>query len=145
MAKLEVSVVIRRPVEEVFSFLVNPANFTKWESGITESNQISECPIGVGTTMREVGSFLGRKVETILKFTEYEPNRKFSMASTSGSIPMQGTYTFDPVEGGTKVTMIGEAQFRGFFKLIEPIYIFMGKRQLEADHKKLKNLLEAQP
>ena len=65
MAKLEVSVVIKRPVEEVFSFLVNPANFTKWESGITESNQISEDPIGVGTAMREVGSFLGRKVVNV--------------------------------------------------------------------------------
>lgn len=145
MAKVEVSVVVKRPVEEVFSFVVNPANFSKWESGIIQSNQISDGPIGVGTTMREVGPFLGREIETTLEFTEYEPNRRFSMKSISGPIPMQGTYTFESVEGGTKVTLTGEFQIGGFLKLVKPIVVYMAKRGLKADHKNLKELLESQP
>ena len=49
--------------------------------------------------------------------TVYEPKRKFAAKATSGPIPVDGEYTFESVEGGTRVTLVAEAELGGYFKL----------------------------
>ena len=144
MARIEESVEIKRPVDQVFAYVVDAKTWSLWDSSILEAEQTSPGQMGIGTTFRGAIRAMGRRMAWTANLTEYEPNKSFSMTSTSGPIPIQGTYTFESVEGGTKVTLIGGAQFKGLLKLIEPIYIRMGKRELEGDHKRLKDLLEAQ-
>ncbi len=55
----------------------------------------------------------------------------------------QGAFLFEAVNGSTKVTMVGEAEPGGFFKLAEPIALRMTQRQLETSLSNLKDLLEA--
>jgi uncharacterized membrane protein len=105
MAKLEHSVVINRPVEEVFEFMNNIENEKLYRTDLLESEQTSEGPIGVGTTTREVTQFLGRKIETTAEVTEYVKNKVVASKSTSGPIPFKFRTSFEPVEEGTKVTM----------------------------------------
>jgi len=144
MAKLEVSVVIKRPVEEVFSFTNDSADDTKWSSGLVEVNQVSEGPVGVGTIKREVNRILVKRIENTYEITEYEPNKKYSCKSISGPFPWQSSFTYESVKGGTKVTMASEFKLGGIFKLVEPIFIRIVKRQLESDFNNLKNLMETQ-
>jgi len=144
MARIEASVVINRPLEEVFAFVGNIENNPQWQSSVLESRATSEGPIGVGTTYRYVSQLLGRRIETDGEITEYEPNRKYSFKSTSGPFPIEGGFTLEAAEGGTKVTLAAEAEVGGFFKLAEPLVIRMMKRQFEADVGNLKDLLEAQ-
>ncbi len=56
---------------------------------------------------------------------------------------MEAETVFEPVDSGTKVTIVGRAEPVGFFKLAEPIVIRMAKRQIETDYANLKDLLEA--
>jgi len=144
MARIEASVTIKRPVEEVFDLVTDIAKTSQWRSGISESSQTSEGPLGVGATMRVVARVMGRQLKTTLEVTEYEPNRKYSTRSTSGPIPYETSYTFEPVAGGTRVIFVGDAQLGGFLKLIEPLVVRQQRRQSEAAFGKLKDLLEAQ-
>ncbi len=144
MAKVETSVVINRPVEEVACFLFDSTNSPQWQSGVVEMSQTSEGPPGVGTKINEVRRFLGREMKTTTEVIEYEANKKLAFKSTSGPIPIQGSYNLEPVDGGTRVTFILEADVGGFFKLAEPIVIRIAKRQFETDYNNLKDLLEAQ-
>jgi hypothetical protein len=57
---------------------------------------------------------------------------------------IEQSLTFEPVEGGTSFTMIGEGETGGFFKLAEPILNRMWQRQLEGMLANLKDILEAQ-
>ena len=50
---------------------------------------------------------------------------------------------FESFNGGTRVTVRGQAEPGGFFKLAEPIVGRMVKRLFEADAENLKDLLEA--
>ncbi len=143
MAKVEIGIVINRPVEEVFAFLSNPENNPKWNSVSSEVKITSAGPIGVGTTYRAVIKALGRRIEGENEFTEYEPNRKFTFKSKSGPVPLESRWTFERVEGGTRVTETGVAELGGFFKLAEPLLVRMIKRQSEADLANLKDLMEA--
>jgi uncharacterized protein YndB with AHSA1/START domain len=143
MATLETSIVINRPVEEVFAFVSNPENYPKWFSGSREVKITSAGPIGVGTTFRTVVTFLGRRIEGEIEFTEYEPNRSFAEKTKSGPFPVENRVTFERVEGGTRVTSSQVAEPGGFFKLAEPLLVRMIKRQFEADAANLKDLMES--
>jgi uncharacterized membrane protein len=143
MAKLEISTVINRPVEVVFAFLSNPENGPKWNSSSGEVTITSGGPVGVGTTYRSVRTFLGQRIESETEITEYEPNQRLASKAISGPFPMESLVTFEPVEGGTRVTgtLIGEPG--GFFKLAEPVLVSRMKQQFEADLAKLKDMMEA--
>ncbi len=143
MIKIEHSIVINRPIEEVFAFLNDEQNDPKWQSGVLEAEQTSEGPVGVGTTVQEVRKFLGRRIESTYEITEYVPNEKVSSKATSGPIPFKLSTTFDPVEEGTRVTVVGEAEPGGFFKLAESVVSRTFANSLEADFDNLKAILEA--
>ena len=142
MLKIESSMVINRPVEEVFAVLSNVENNPKWSSAFLEVNKTSEGPVGVGTTWRGVGKFLGQQIEVEIEETEYEPNRKSTQKSKS-PFPVDQQMTFEKVDGGTRVNLIFEAEPGGFFKLAEPLFASMAKRNIEGELANLKDLMEA--
>ncbi len=142
MVRVETSVVIKRPVEEVFKFMENPANDLRWQAGILESEQISEGPIGVGTTMRSASTFLGQRLESTVEVTEHEPNKKIAIKSLSGTIPIEASYTFEAVEEGTKIVLRGQGDVGGVFKLAEPLVARAAQRQFEGNLATLKDILE---
>jgi uncharacterized membrane protein len=145
MIKIESSVVINRPVDEVFEFLANSENDPQWQSGVLEVRKTSEGPLGVGTTYTSVSRLLGRQLESVVEYTAYEQNKRLAGKATSGPIPFQFETSFEPAaEGGTTVTTAGEGEVGGFFKLAEPVVARMLKRQFETDSANLKDLLEAQ-
>jgi uncharacterized protein YndB with AHSA1/START domain len=144
MTKLEQSVVINRPTEKVFAFVTDIEKLPQWMSELVEAKQTSEGSVDVGTTMSAVASPLGRRAESTQEVTEYEPNRKFTFKSTSGPVESKDEYTFESVEGGTKVTRVAEAEMGGFFRLAEPIAARMMRRQFETNFANLKDLLETQ-
>ena len=54
MIKVEASIVIQKPVPEVFAYTNDPAKNKAWQEGLVESKITSPGPIGVGTQMTEV-------------------------------------------------------------------------------------------
>lgn len=142
MINVQVSIVIHRPLEEVFAFLSNLENNLQWRTGMIEARKISEGPIGVGTTYRMTNNFFGRHLEGEAVVTEYELNRKYSTINKSG-LPIETKRTFEPVEGGTQVTFAVKADIGGFTKLVEPLFASIGKRRLTADAIKVKKIMEA--
>ena len=143
MARAEISTTIHRPVDAVFAEISNLKNYPKWSSGAHEVTKTSEGPIGVGTTWRGYGKFLGRRIDFEMEVTEFEPIRKHAWRSKSGPFPIRGTTTFDGIEGGTRVNTTIEAEIGGFFNLAEPLVVSMGKRQFQSDLDNLKDLMEA--
>jgi len=143
MARAEVSTTIKRPVEDVWALISNVENNPKWSSFALEAKQTSPGPIGVGTTARVVGKFLGRRIESESVITEFEPNRKYSWESKSGPFPLKGSTVLQQIEGGTRVNATLEGSPGCFFKLAEPLVITMTKRSLQGDFDNLKDLMEA--
>jgi uncharacterized protein YndB with AHSA1/START domain len=63
MARMEASVVINRPIDEVFAYLTDVGSWSQWNSGILEAEQTSEGSVGVCTTFQGVSQFLGQRGE----------------------------------------------------------------------------------
>jgi uncharacterized protein YndB with AHSA1/START domain len=143
MAKIEVSTVINRPVEDVFAVLSNEENRSKWSSTTIEVTKTSEGPIGVGTTWRGVDRIFGRQMERDSVYTEYELNRKVTQKSTSGPVPFEVQFIYEPTMGGTRVIVIAEARPRGLFKLAGALLMRIRERQFATDLATLKAMIEA--
>ena len=144
MIKVETSVVIARPPNEVFAYISNFENNPQWQSGMQEAKFTSEGPLDVGSTYTQVAKFLGRRIESTFEVIEYQPNRMVKASSTSGSFPITFTRIVEPVGSGTKVTAVVEGDASGFFKLAEPLLARMVQRSVGADYANLKRKLETQ-
>ena len=142
MIKVEHSIAINRPVEEVFSVVTNLENNPKWGSGLLEAVKTSDGPIGVGTTWRLVRKVLGQRLEAESEVTEYELNRNYVQRSKS-PFPVEVRQTYEAVEGGTRISITLEAEPGGFFKLAEPLLKSTAKRDIDAEFANLKDLMEA--
>lgn len=143
MIKINASVVIHRPVEDVFAYANDISHWAEWNPGLTEVSA-PEGPIQAGARIREVFRFLGRRIESSFEVVDYEPNRRVTYRTVAGPIPMAGTQTYEPVDGGTKLTISGEGEAGGFFKLAERVVAQMTRRQFQTGLDNLKDLLEAQ-
>ena len=142
MINVEVSVIIHRPLAEVFGILSNVENNMRWRTGMIAAEKITTSPIGVGTTYRIINNIFGRRIEVEAVVTEYEMNQKYATVNKSG-LPIETKRTFEPVNEGTKVTFAVKTELGGFFNIAKPVLEMIGKRRLERDAAKAKELIEA--
>lgn len=142
--KLENSVVINRPVEEVFAFVSDYTNDDQYISGRLDTQITTPSPIGPGTRFDTTNKFLGRRIESSLEVSEYEPNRKICSRSVKSPVQFTDCRVFQPEGSGTRLTVTLETDGTGgLFKLADPIVAKLSKRQMETDLATLKDLLEA--
>jgi uncharacterized membrane protein len=120
VSKIERSIVIDRPVDEVFNFVHDPRNDASWQTTLIESTQVDDGPLRVGTQIRERRRFLGIQVEMTKEITEFEPTRRSAFTMVAGGAPMSGAYTLKSLDGATKLTATGYVEPRGFFKIARP-------------------------
>jgi uncharacterized protein YndB with AHSA1/START domain len=142
MVKVEVVVEIQRPPAEVFAYLTDPAQLPQWQSSAIEAHWEGEK--ARGSRVKEVRKFLGRRMESELEVTDYEPDRRFGLKVLSGPVPFSVQHTLEPSNGGTRLTFVGEGEPGGFFKLAEPIVARTAERQFRNDFETLKDVLEGQ-
>ena len=142
MINVQHSVVINRPVEEVFDFVSNVENIVRWQTGALECSPISQGPSVVGAKSRYVREVLGNRVETIMEVTEYDHNRKMGFKADA-PIPIESSYSFETVEGGARFTFAVQSEPTGMFKLAEGMITRTVQKQIEDDCNKLKDLLES--
>ncbi len=142
MVRAELSVTIKRPIEEVFAAMSDASKNAQWVSGVSETTKTSDGPIGVGTTYHSVGRFLGHRMESDITYTEFEPNRSYAFETTT-PFPVTATFTYESVADGTRVVQDVEAEPGGFFKLVGPLLVAAAKRQFQNDLDNLRDLMEA--
>src|SRR5437868_13999728 len=143
MTKVERTLIINQPVEKVFAYITNPRNNPKWQPDILDSRVTPDEPTHVGTRVTDVRSLLGRKLELTTEVIEFEPNKMMRVKSTSGPIPFRGYITFEPIDGGTRVDFLAEAEPTGFFKMAERMFSSTWRKGVEDSLNKLKEVLEA--
>src|SRR2546421_298556 len=119
MITTRVSVQINRPVEEVFAFVADPANFPRWAGALVkESRQTSPGAVGIGTTFRQVNMLMGRRFVSEMRVVAYEPPRRYEYATTSGPIRFAGHYSFASAGDGTRFTSIDESEPSGWLRYL---------------------------
>jgi carbon monoxide dehydrogenase subunit G len=145
MPRVEEAVVIDRPPEEVFAYVTTPENDREWVSTAVERQREDEGPIRVGSRIRAVDRFLGRRIESTLEVTAHEPNTR-SDIRLEGPIAARGSYLLEPVDGRTRFRWVldAEAGLGGLYlgKVTDPLVTLLFRRRVRFDLRRLKDALE---
>lgn len=145
MATVEENIVIKCPADKVFAYTTDVKNWSKWQPVVTDAEQTSQGQMDIGTTFRWTSRDKGVTLKWTGKVTEYEPNRKSALNVTgSKGIIIEEHSTYDPIEGGTKVTFVFDVKVGGLFKVFSSMLISSMQEEQKKSLNNLKNILEAQ-
>jgi carbon monoxide dehydrogenase subunit G len=141
VATFENTVMIARPIEDVFGFLSNLENVPKWNYAIVETRKISEGPIGVGTVYLQVRSVPSRGEER-LEITTYDPPRQLEIQGQLGPFASRLFYALEATPAGTQITNTVKLELRGPGRLLGRVAVPRVREAVAANLRRLKELLE---
>jgi len=139
---MEDSIVIYRSVEEVFAYLTDVTNWSRWNDAVGDVVQTPPGPLGLGTTLRGASEVMGRIMGWSGEIVEYELNKKVSQKMRVGPAEISAGWVFEPVEGGTRLTMRAEADSSGPMRIAGGLMDRLVKKQVEENLARLKAVLE---
>jgi len=142
MIQHEVTLHLKRPVEQVFAFLADYQNLRTWQSNLIENEQLTEGPFRVGTRFREVRRTGPGQSEIHGEITDFEPNKRFS-TKTSTKPQVTVSYSLEGENGGTRLNYKFVMLTSGMMRLLEPLIAGSIKKDTNLDFQKLKNILES--
>jgi carbon monoxide dehydrogenase subunit G len=138
-----VSVLISRPVEEVFAFVEDARNRPRWDDSVDSEELTSPEPIGVGTTVRTELRSMGREYLYTWEVVEHRPPSRMTIESTSGPFPTTLVYTLNEREGATALDFSVSGRPSGLLRLFEPLIARSTQKNIDRGFARLKQLLEA--
>ena len=141
MATFENTVMIRRPIADVFAFLADFENIPKWNYAIVDTHKVSQGPDDVGTVYQQVRSVPSRSEERF-EVTAYNPPRQLEIQGQLGPFPSRLSYALDAIAEGTRVTNTVELELRGPGRLLGRVAVPRVRHAVAANLQKLKELLE---
>jgi uncharacterized membrane protein len=145
MKPVEQSIVIDRPISEVFAFVTDQRNTPRWQAGLVEVQPLTDGAPRVGTRHAFVRSFLGRRLEAINEYVAYETDKLVTFKTITGP-EVEASYLFEPDAGSTRLTSRVALRAAGpFAGLVQPIMAAGLRREMKAALPALKALLEAAP
>ncbi len=146
--KAGTSIVIERPIEDVWAFVANIENMDQWVVGVSEPRLSNGRDMGVGATFTSKYTYGGKTHDLDYEVTAYEPQRHFATQSTEGPFPFKGELDLERAGQGTKVTNTIDAGSDGLFTtitftLLGPLVRMSMRRQLHKELVALKTILES--
>ena len=142
MINLDFGALIDRPIKDVFAFVANPNNMSKWNSAVVSLEQVTPGDVGVGTKFKSVGEMMGRRIEGEMQVIAYEPDTKCGYQVNAGPMQVNLTLNFKTVGTGTKISLNAQGNPGGIFKLAEPVMAGRVKAMMEENLARLKSVLE---
>ena len=142
MIKVQHSIVVNRPVSEVFAFVCDPSKRPEWQDGLVRAHISAGGALTVGAEIIGTRKFMGREINARLQITEFEQDKLLVTKSIDGPIALEIRQTFEAIEDGTKAAIEIQAEPGGFFKLAEGMVQNQMQSQLVADSDRLKKLME---
>jgi len=142
VVRAEESIVVERPIEEVFAYLTDLERVPEWQTNVLFL-QLQSGSLRPGAQLVELRKFLGRKIESVVEVTEYDPPHRYTIKTQSGPIPFEISNVLIESGGGTRIDAAVECEPGRFFGLIEWRVVKAVERELWNSLATLKDILEA--
>jgi hypothetical protein len=141
MPSVSSTTTIGKPVEAVFEYVTSVANHKAWQAGILEAKVTPEGPLGVGSTYQYTTEVMGRKIQSAMQISAWEPNKKWAVKTTGVPNAVETVYVFQPAGGGTQLTISMELS-GGYPPMAEPMIKQQMQKSLEEQGARIKQFVE---
>ena len=142
MVSVTEHILIDNPADEVFAFIGNYENDPKWRAGVFEMQHDPPGEAQVGTITREVMRFMGQKTVNYAEVVEYEFGHKTAFETTTGPISATGYRLVEREGQQSRFTYQAQSELSGTYRLLSPIIVWIFRRRVQKDLKRLKQILE---
>jgi carbon monoxide dehydrogenase subunit G len=141
------SVVIDRPIDEVFAFLADGENDKKFSPRVLEIDKTTDGPPGVGTVYASTVKDAGVKTKREFKYTEFDAPAKIRWTELSKNmitVP-EGGYDLAPSDGGTELTFFNVFEGHGLGKAFAPLALRAARKHADDFGQAIKAAIEGEP
>jgi uncharacterized protein YndB with AHSA1/START domain len=122
MIRIESSIHIDRPRDEVFEFLTNVENLPKWHSGVIRSKPSTSGPVRLGSQFSEVVKVGPWTLDALCTVTDIRTNERFAFQMTSsGPLDCDARFGLQLAARGTRLMIDGTARLKGIWRLLQPL------------------------
>jgi len=121
MIRLQETIEVPRPIDEVFAYASNFSNAAQWDPGVVASRKISQGPVGVGAEFALRVRFGPRSIPMTYVVREYGPPKRVVLEGTGASVHALDDIRFASTSGGTRITYTAEISMLGAFSVVEPL------------------------
>ena len=137
---------INKPIEEVFAFLSDGTNDTKFSPRVQEIKKTTDGPVGVGTVYSSTVKDAGMKSAREFKLTAFEQPTKIrwtEISKNAVTVP-EGGYDIEPAgDAATTVTIFNNFEGHGFGKVIVGLAARAARKDADAFAGRIKAAVEA--
>ena len=139
------TVVIDRPIEEVFDFLADGTNDPKFSPRVLEIRKTTDGPAGVGTVYASTVKDAGMKTKREFRLTEFERPSRIRWTETSKNIITvpEGGYDFTLEGRWTRLSFYNRFEAHGLGKLIAPLALRSAIKGADDFGRRIKAAVEA--
>ncbi len=139
------TVVINRPIEEVFAFLADGENDPKFSSRVIEIAKTTAGPPGVGTVYASTVKDAGVKTRREFKLTEFDPPTRIRWSELSKNLVTapEGGYDLEATGAGTQLTFFNVLEGHGLGVLIAGFALRSARSGADAFVQAIKAAIEA--
>ena len=136
-----VSETIGAPTADVAAYVFDHRHDPEWIGGISSAELLGDPPLRVGSDVRRVASFMGKRIEYVNRVETFEPGR-MQMRSVEAPFPMQVTYAFEDRGGGTEASVRVQGEPSSMYRLAGPLLAAQVRRSVARDLQALKRIME---
>ena len=139
------TVVIDRPIEEVFDFLADGTNDPKFSPRVQEIRKTTDGLPGVGTVYASTVKDAGMKTKREFRLTEFERPSRIRWTEISKNIVTVpgGGYDLAPEGAGTRLSFFNRFEGHGIGKLMAPLALRSAIKGADDFGRRIKAAVEA--
>lgn len=138
---------LRHPPAELWDFLTTETNDVNWRAPwVVSVRKLTHGPLAVGTRYETVYRFFGRRQVVMVEISEFDGPRRMAWRQVDEPTIAfnDGSYDLEPVDGGTRFTVTGTFQSRGWRRLIDaPFAWYLRHGPVQTQHANLAQALIA--
>ena len=143
MTRISGEVTIDAPVEEVFDLVADERNEPRYNPRIVRAEKLSEGPVGRGARFVAVPKGMGARGTMTLEILEYDRPYRLHNVVRSSYMHVDGTLTFENVDGGTRLNWDWEMGLIGPTRVFSPLLALIGPRWERQNWMGLKQYMES--
>jgi len=135
---------IDAPPDAVARVQFDPTRDPEWIGGVDRIELVTTQPFGLGSQVRRIGGFLGRKIVWLMRVEEYEPDQLVRMHALESPFPMDVDYVLESAgEGRTRASIRIRGSGGNVYGMPGFLQAPMVRRSVQGDLGRLKRIVEA--
>ncbi|WP_370410206.1 SRPBCC family protein [Streptomyces fradiae] len=146
MSRINASIDIARPPEEVFAYITDPSHLPDWQESAVKVTPRRGTPGTVGSQVAITRHMGKRDFDMTMQVMELDPPRSWHIHGVDGPVRGDVQGSIEPLDQGTRsrLTLSLDFEGHGIGKALVPLVVKpRARKEIPRDEEHLKGILEA--